>query len=408
MKLGVKLAHDSVLRPFFMESWLEEWRFKARYNLGESGHRPRTVEEFLRESGVSAEDAAKRFLATSLCDSPNRGRADLRDAIAALHPGATRNHVLVTTGTSEALFLLFRALSPKSVALLLPAFQLLYEVPAQLGARIVGLPVRWNLRGQPQSHWPLWFDILDRERPDVLVWNHPHNPSGLCFSEDELLLLRSFCSDRGIHLVADEHYRFLSTESVPLGPTCFKAQQPVTVTGSFIKCTGTPGMRLGWCVGEPALLDILQNEKNYTTHTVNPVSEWMALEGVRALSCEHQDLSKSMRGEWNQNREALVEFLATHPDWLGQAPKGGLVCAVSHSAWNNERIYRRASQAMEAQGLFLLPLEAMEFRASFARMGIAPEGPLEQGFGFRLGLGLAPHTFARALEILAQTEHQGY
>src|SRR5688572_29068528 len=116
-----------LLRSFFMEDYLEGSRFTARYNLGESGARPRTVGELLTGSGVSPQQAMETFLSTLLRDSPNWGRADLRDLVAAMHPGATRDNVLITTGTSEALLLLFRQLRPRKVALAWPAFQLLYE-----------------------------------------------------------------------------------------------------------------------------------------------------------------------------------------------------------------------------------------------------------------------------------------
>ena len=71
-----------LLRPFFMEDYLEGSRFTARYNLGESGARPVTVGELLTGSGVSPSQAADVFLSTLLRDSPNWGRADLRDLVA--------------------------------------------------------------------------------------------------------------------------------------------------------------------------------------------------------------------------------------------------------------------------------------------------------------------------------------
>jgi aspartate/methionine/tyrosine aminotransferase len=125
---------DGALRTFFMEDFLEGSRFRARFNLGESGARHATVRELLAGSGVSDAAASDAFLGTLLRDSPNWGRDDLRDRIAAMHPGATREDVLVTTGTSEALFLLFRQLRPKKLALVVPAFQLLYEIPQSLGS----------------------------------------------------------------------------------------------------------------------------------------------------------------------------------------------------------------------------------------------------------------------------------
>jgi N-succinyldiaminopimelate aminotransferase len=389
------------LRPFFMENWLETWRLSARYNLGESGHRSRTVRELLCGAGLSEAGAAFKFLDTPLYDSPHRGREDLRAAIAALHNGAHADDVLVTTGTSEALFLLFRALAPKKVALLLPAFQLLYEIPERMGAEIVGLPIRWNASGVPSANWTLWFKILAEQAPDVCVFNHPHNPSGLTFTEAELDTLNQFCSEHGIFLVADEHYRFLGSQAHPLGPGLFTPSHTMAVTGSFIKCTGTPGLRIGWCLAPREILTAMQNEKNYTTHTVNPISEWIALDSLVALVDENSALFCSLRNEWTANRLALEGFLRKGNNvWRGAVPEGGLVCALSHASWESDEVFAKARADMERCGLFLLPLESMEFAESYARMGIAAANALERGNGVRLGLGCEPKLFAEALSVL--------
>ena len=96
------------LRKFFMEDDLEQNRFSAKYTLGESGGRVRTVSELLLQSGLDMQNIQEIFLNTKLCDSPNWGRDDLRQIISAMHPGSNKDNVLITTGTSEALFLLFR------------------------------------------------------------------------------------------------------------------------------------------------------------------------------------------------------------------------------------------------------------------------------------------------------------
>ena len=97
-----------VFRTFLMEDDLENHRLTASFNLGESGGRTRTVRDLLSGSGVDSKEACEIFLETKLCDSPNWGRTDLRECVAKLHPGATKENVLITTGTSEALFLLFK------------------------------------------------------------------------------------------------------------------------------------------------------------------------------------------------------------------------------------------------------------------------------------------------------------
>ncbi|WP_141324306.1 pyridoxal phosphate-dependent aminotransferase [Myxococcus sp. AB025B] len=379
------------LRSFFMEDYLEGSRFTARYNLGESGGRPVTVGELLTGSGVSPDEASAVFLSTLLRDSPNWGRADLRDLVAAMHPGATRENVLITTGTSEALLLLFRQLRPRKVALAWPAFQLLYELPMQQGAQVVRLPVRWDERGRPSIDAGDWAARLERERPDVVILNTPHNPSGLVLDAGLLDTVAKWADANGATVVGDEHYRFLSSEDAVLGATVYRPGTRSFVTGSFIKCLGCPGLRIGWCVGDTAMLARMQNEKNYTTHTVNPVTEWISYEVLKDL---HSPALKRAREDWLQNRRTLAAFLERSRGVYGTAPQGGLVTCIGVKGALEPAAFTSRLEALAAEGVFVLPLSAMEVGD--------PNGshPLERGHGFRLGLGAEPAHFAEALAVI--------
>lgn len=380
-----------LLRPFFMEDYLEGARFTARYNLGESGARPVTVGELLTGSGVSPAQAADVFLSTLLRDSPNWGRADLRDLVAAMHPGATRENVLITTGTSEALLLLFRQLRPRKVALAWPAFQLLYELPMQQGAQVVRLPVRWDARGVPSVDAAEWLEQLERERPDAVIINNPHNPTGLVLDTALLDAVARWADAAGATVIGDEHYRFLSSESAVLGDTVWRPGSRTFVTGSFIKCLGCPGLRIGWCVGDTAMLSRMQNEKNYTTHTVNPVTEWISYEVLKDL---HSPALTYARQEWLQNRRSLAAFLERSKGVYGTAPQGGLVTCIGVRGASEARDFEARLSALSEEGVFVLPLSAMEAGS--------PQGthPLERGHGFRLGLGMAAARFPEALEAI--------
>jgi N-succinyldiaminopimelate aminotransferase len=379
------------LRPFFMEDYLEGSRFTARFNLGESGGRPVTVGELLAGCGVTPAQASETFLSTLLRDSPNWGRADLRDAVAALHPGATRDNVLITTGTSEALLLLFRQLRPRRVALAWPAFQLLYELPLRQGAEVVRLPVRWDARGAPSVDAAEWLEVLERERPDLVVINNPHNPTGLVLEPALLERVARWAEGADAVVVGDEHYRFLSHEDAVLGATVYRPGARTFVTGSFIKCLGCPGLRIGWCVGDTDVLARVQNEKNYTTHTVNPVAEWLAHEVLKDVN--GAALGRA-REEWRKNRRTLAGFLERSRGVYGVAPQGGLVTCLGVRGAASAPDFDARLAALSAEGVFVLPLSAMEAGS--------PEGthPLARGQGFRLGLGIEPERFPEALDAL--------
>lgn len=378
------------LPKFIMEEPLERERFAARFNLGESGGRPRSLGDLLRAAFPEPQmqrEWIDALVETPLRDSPNYGRFDLRQRIAELHPGACAEEILITTGTSEALFLLLRALRPQRVALLQPAFQLLEELPRSLGAEILGLPApEGALAGDELRACVVnWCASMRDFRPDLLLLNHPHNPSGQALDDASLETLARTAEELGAAVVADEHYRFL-VEDAPLGPTLYGRGKRVFVTGSFIKCLGMPGLRIGWCVGAHEVLAAMQNEKNYTTHTVNPFAEATA---ELALSPSGAGNFVAARAEWLENRAVLQEWLAGAgaQDFRGTVPQGGLVMRLFLKRPCTEEEWQALNAAVRARGVFLLT--AQEF---------APG--LEGSRWWRLGLGLSPADLRAALAQL--------
>lgn len=392
--IAKKATEMKPLRSFFMEDFLENFRLQSEFNLGESGAYPRTTEELLIQSGLERKNACDIFLNMKLYDSPNRGRWDLRERVAQMHPGATAENVLITTGTSEALFLLFRHLNPKSVALPMPAFQLLYEIPMALHAQIIPLPIRWDEHGLPFIDESEWISILRKETPDCLLINNPHNPSGLVLSHCFLDQLSLLAQDLDCTVIGDEHYRFLSSKTDMLGQTIYRQNDHTFVTGSFIKCLGSPGLRIGWCIGPKSALGHMQNEKNYTTHTVNPFSEWISFEVLKNLN---SPLFLEMKQDWIQNKNTLESFLKSSNIFYGTAPQGGLVTSLGAHDFESQDVENR----LRKHGIFTLPLSSMEFGTlefqQQHRYGNKILSGINRGHGFRLGLGIQPARLNEAL-----------
>ena len=99
----------SEFQPFEMERMMSKWENVVEYNLSESGVHPMTVRELLDGDPEGVE----RLLDTELNYAQANGEIPLREAIAALYPGATRDNVLVTVGAAEANYLaLHKLLDP--------------------------------------------------------------------------------------------------------------------------------------------------------------------------------------------------------------------------------------------------------------------------------------------------------
>jgi len=123
------------LRRFFMEDWLAAYKDSCPYNLGESGMPDITVRELLRKCGEDTESVSELVLK----DNDTGGTERLRSAISDTYSDdISPENITVTTGTSEALFILFNiSMENRTSAVVpFPSFQALYEVPRALGAQL--------------------------------------------------------------------------------------------------------------------------------------------------------------------------------------------------------------------------------------------------------------------------------
>lgn len=345
-------------REFFIEDRLEKYRLQAECNLGESGIRAYTLGEIFRKTGVDFQE----WESLSLEDSPNRGSRKLREEIAMTYGGSVGpDQILVTTGTSEALYILFHLLlrAGDRASLFMPAFQALYEIPKMLGAEIDSIFVD----SYDRECLPI-ADILGK-KAKLTILNHPHNPTGLGIrSEDWEILSGSYSCDR--YLLFDEHYRFLDfSQDTTRSGACIHPN--AFATGSITKCFGVVGLKLGWLVGDSTILDRARSFKDYLTHTVSPLSEYLArkiLENRHSLQAEIKSRVMKNILVWEENLSGLKSIVGY------RRPQGGLVGFLKLAPhWKSEeyadRLYRDTS-------VFVLPGSNFE-REGYLRIGFGEE-----------------------------------
>ena len=167
------------LPPFLLDQWLQQ-KFSANppieFDLGSSTGPTWTLRELLALGGDIEE-----LLATNLFYTPPEGSAALREELARMH-GVEPERVLVMTGASEALLVMFHLAAEPGANVVLPS----PGFPANEGvAESLGLEVRhYTLRAK--DNFQIDLDevrkLVDRHTKLVLV-NSPHNPTGAVLGE---------------------------------------------------------------------------------------------------------------------------------------------------------------------------------------------------------------------------------
>ena len=357
---------------------MEPWLIKNQdvpYNLGESGMVDMTLKELLDVTGDSHEELLK----LSFKNIDTRGTLALRETIASFYNDIDPDMILLTTGTSEALFIYYSIrLEPNAnVVVPFPAFQTLYEVPRYIGFDVRLLPLRRENNFIPDLNE---LRGLVDENTKIIVLNTPHNPTGQIYSDEIISGFMEIAKENNTEILADEHYRFINYADKEIIPSLYGLSSKVVAAGSMIKCFGCVGLRVGWIIGPKEFIDDARDFKDYTTHTLCSINDYLANTSL----VNWEKIIPRHRNWVLENIARFRKLVDKHSDFLGWIePQGGL---VAFPYFKDTSIKGEAflSKLVEKRGVSMLPGEAFE----------------TPGY-FRIGFGVTPEVFDEAMNNLS-------
>ncbi len=294
------------LEPFKMERMQSTWENIVDFNLSESGVHPMTLAELIAQEPGSLESLVQQELGYG----QSNGTIELREQIAALYPGATMDHVLVTNGTSEANFINIWKLVEKDdeVILMLPNYMQIFGIVRGFG----GIVRPFHLR--EENGWKPDIDELRRmvtSRTKLIVVCNPNNPTGAILDEQEMNQIAQIASGAGVWLLADEVYQG-AERSRERTPSFWGRYDRVVVTNGLSKAYGIPGLRIGWVVGPPGLIATLWSYHDYTTIGPGKLSDVLARLALQPRVREN--ILSRTRKILQNNYPILREWISNHGD----------------------------------------------------------------------------------------------
>jgi aspartate/methionine/tyrosine aminotransferase len=291
------------IETFQMERMQSLYENEVEYNLSESGVEPLRLEEVLALTPDPG-----RILTQPLGYPQANGTPELRQRIASFYPGATPQNVTVVNGSSEAnLITLWTLLdNDDRLACMLPNYMQAYHLGRHFGAGTD--PFRLKL-DKKANRWALNTDELakavTKDTKAILVTN-PNNPTGAVLSEEEMDAIVNAAKKTKAWLVVDEIYRGAELDGQTT-PTFWGRYDKTVVTSGLSKAFGLPGLRIGWMVAPPKLIEQLWIHHDYTTLTPGMLSERLA-----TIATEPTNREKILK----RTRELLIRNLPVLEDWI--------------------------------------------------------------------------------------------
>ncbi len=179
---------------------------------------------------------------------PLAARQAIAEFLGNLGCPCSADDLVVASGTSELFARILEALTDPGDEILVPepGYPLLELIARSLG--IVLVPYRLaSFGGFHVDGDEIRRRITGRTR--AIVVTSPHNPTGMCLTQDDISMLASI----GLPVIADEVFRGYDLRNeVHPSATALRDSLPVAVLGGLSKGALLPGMKVSWAlVAEP-------------------------------------------------------------------------------------------------------------------------------------------------------------
>ncbi|MEM9494890.1 MAG: histidinol-phosphate transaminase [Pseudomonadota bacterium] len=183
---------------------------------------------------------------------PDGAARVLREKIGAVH-GLDPARIVCGAGSDELLQLLTRAYAGDGDNVVQSAHGFLVYA---LAAKACGAEIRYAPEKNLTCDVNAMIDASDEATRIVFIAN-PNNPTGTYLPTSEIRRLREGLRD-DILLVVDAAYaEYMDEADYDAGAGLVDDFDNVVMTRTFSKIYGLAALRLGWCYGPPAIIDVL-------------------------------------------------------------------------------------------------------------------------------------------------------
>ena len=334
--LNLALPHVRKLQPYTpgLQPKVQEW---VKLNTNENPYPP----------SPRVQEAISRELGAGLRLYPDPRSTALREAVGKYH-GLEADWVCIGNGSDDILNLLIRAFCGKgqAAAATFPSYSLYPVLVANANGEMINVEFGRDMR--------LDVEKLAAVDANLLFLTSPNAPTGVAFPNEEIEeLCRAF---PGV-VVVDEAYADFAEENATV---LLKRNRNLCVTRTFSKSYGLAGLRVGYLVGDPGLIEIVDRLRD--SYNVNRLSQVGALAALNDREYFQETVAKikATREKYRQYFDekgwftypSQTNFLFTEPR-NREGKKGKAVAQALYEFLTERRILVRYFPSHDLTSSFL-------------------------------------------------------
>lgn len=210
--------------------------------------------------------------------------------------------ILVTSGTSPAMLLLFSALVDPGDEIIISDPH--YACYANFIHYVQGVPV--TVKVYEEDGFVYTPDAIREKitpRTKAIFINSPSNPTGNVIPEERMKEIVAIAEEHGLYIISDEIYHGLTYEGKD--HSILEFTDRAFVLNGFSKRFAMTGLRLGYLIAPPAFIRSLQVLQQNFFICANSVIQ---LAGAAALTGAEEE-TEHMRNTYNERRKFVIRRL---------------------------------------------------------------------------------------------------
>ena len=258
-----------------------------------------------------------------------KGSLDLRKAIAkkaynynSLDIDPDKN-IIVTVGAKEAILSSF-------LALLDYGDEVIVEDPGYLSfeplINLVGAkPV--HLKLTKKNNFKISIDVLKKKissKTKLLLLCNPHNPTGRCFSYEDLVEISKVCIKNDIFVLSDEAYEhFVFEEKKHFSIASLPGMFERTITIQTVsKIYNMSGWRIGWAISNNDIISKILLAHSHSVTSPTSFSQAGVIPVLEKNIGEGDEIIKKIVERYQKQRDIMVQLLRSIPGVDCHLPDG--------------------------------------------------------------------------------------
>lgn len=267
------------------------------------------------------------FARNETCYTHSLGDIRLRDAISRYHKDTYNTtvdpgQILVTSGTSPAMLLLFSALVDPGDEIIISDPH--YACYANFINYVQGVPVKVKVvEDEGFVYTPEAIEAAITPRTKAIFINSPSNPTGNVIPKERMAEIVAVAESHGLYIISDEIYHGLVYEGQE--HSILEFTDKAFVLNGFSKLFAMTGLRLGYLIAPPHFVRPLQVLQQNFFICANSVAQ---LAGAAALTDAKRETDE-MRQIYNTRRLYVIGRLKAMGFKIKVEPTGAFYVFVN-------------------------------------------------------------------------------